>query len=148
MSHKISVVFCCILLVGSAACTPGNTTSSPAAAIPSPVQLSTPTATAEPAQVPSQTSTPAPIPTVRPAVPDFKHIIVIVFENHEFDSVIGNRSMPNYNQYANGNTLLTQYYAITHPSLPNYLALFGKPAGALGGPTFRTCPGPVTWGIH
>jgi hypothetical protein len=50
---------------------------------------------------------------------------VIVFENHEFDSVIGNRSMPNFNQYANENTLLTQYYAITHPSLPNYLALFG-----------------------
>jgi hypothetical protein len=50
---------------------------------------------------------------------------VLFFENHEFDSVIGNRAMPNYNQYADENALLTQYYAITHPSLPNYLAVFG-----------------------
>jgi len=50
---------------------------------------------------------------------------MIVFENHEFDSVIGNQTMPDYNQYAKESTLLTQYYAITHPSLPNYLALFG-----------------------
>jgi len=58
-------------------------------------------------------------------VPDFKHIVVIVFENHEFDSVVGNWAMPNFNKYADANTLLTQYYAITHPSLPNYLAVFG-----------------------
>jgi phospholipase C len=58
-------------------------------------------------------------------VPDFKHIIMIVFENHEFDTVIGNRTMPDYNKFASENSLLTQYYAITHPSLPNYLALFG-----------------------
>jgi acid phosphatase len=58
-------------------------------------------------------------------VPDFKHIIMIVFENHEYDSVVGNSSMPSYNQFASENTLLSQYYAITHPSLPNYLAIFG-----------------------
>jgi phospholipase C len=57
-------------------------------------------------------------------VPDFSHIIVIVFENEEFGSVIGNPNMPMYNRYANANTLLTQYYAVAHPSLPNYIALF------------------------
>jgi phospholipase C len=66
-------------------------------------------------------STPASVPPVL----DFAHIVVILFENHEFDVVIGNHQMPNYNGLAEHNTLLTQYYAITHPSLPNYLALFG-----------------------
>jgi phospholipase C len=46
-----------------------------------------------------------------------------MFENHEFDVVNGSQSMPNYNRYIAGNTLLTQYYAITHPSLPNYIAI-------------------------
>jgi hypothetical protein len=81
----------------------------------------------QPTPIPTQTQTATPLPTAtpRPLVPDFKYIIVIFFENHELDSVIGNPAMPNFNLYANQNTLLTQYYAITHPSLPNYLAVFG-----------------------
>ncbi len=84
-----------------------------------------------PAATPTATATDTPIPATAAsapagsAVPDFAHIIVIVFENREFDSVIGNKALPNFNQTAAANTLLTQYYAITHPSLPNYLALFG-----------------------
>jgi phospholipase C len=46
-----------------------------------------------------------------------------MFENKEFGSVIGNPLMPNYNKLARDYTLLTQYYAVTHPSLPNYIAL-------------------------
>jgi phosphatidylinositol-3-phosphatase len=60
-----------------------------------------------------------------PLVPDFAHIIIIPFENFEFDQVIGNVQMPNYNLLASHYTLLTQYYAIRHPSLPNYIALIG-----------------------
>jgi len=88
------------------------------------------TATSLPTAVPP-TVTPSPQPSVTPSptpnppVPDFKHIIVIFFENHEFSSVIGNTTMPNFNLYASQNALLTQYYAIMHPSLPNYLAVFG-----------------------
>jgi hypothetical protein len=48
-----------------------------------------------------------------------------MFENKEFGSVIGNPQMPNYNKLAQDYTLLTQYYAIRHPSLPNYIALIG-----------------------
>jgi hypothetical protein len=48
-----------------------------------------------------------------------------MFENKEFGSVIGNPIMPNYNKLAREYTLLTQYYAVTHPSLPNYIALMG-----------------------
>jgi hypothetical protein len=48
-----------------------------------------------------------------------------MFENKEFGSVIGNPQMPTYNRLASEYTLLTQYYAIRHPSLPNYIALVG-----------------------
>jgi len=123
MIQKMTVTFFCLLLAGLAACTPISGTSLSATETVSPSASPLSTATATP--LPSPTATLAPIPTARPLVPDFKHIIMIVFENHEFDSVIGNQTMPDYNQYAKESTLLTQYYAITHPSLPNYLALFG-----------------------
>lgn len=79
------------------------------------------------------TATPAPIipplsepaPTPNPAIPNFDHIAIVIFENKEFESVIGNVEAPNINRLAEENTLLTEYYAITHPSLPNYIALIG-----------------------
>ncbi len=37
--------------------------------------------------------------------------------------VIGNGQMPYFNQLAKSHTLLTAHYAVTHPSLPNYLAM-------------------------
>jgi len=37
--------------------------------------------------------------------------------------VVGNSQMPRFNELSKQYTLLTRYYAITHPSLPNYLAL-------------------------
>ncbi len=72
-----------------------------------------------PTTFPTQTVTP------KPAVPSFSHIAVIVFENKEFSTVIDNRKMPNFNRLANDYTLLTQHYAIRHPSLPNYIAMIG-----------------------
>ena len=88
-----------------------------------------PTVTSLPAptSLPTQTSTPVPVPTAtpKPLVPNFDHIVVILLENKEFGSVIGNSLMPNFNKLAQDYTLLTQYYAVTHPSLPNYLALMG-----------------------
>ncbi len=80
-----------------------------------------------PTSLPTETPTPIPSPTVtpKPLVPNFEHIAIIIFENKEFGSVIGNSLMPNYNKLASEYTLLTQYYAVTHPSLPNYIALMG-----------------------
>lgn len=89
----------------------------------------TPTFTAEPTLPPTprptatQTSMPLPTPTAIPLVPTFEHIVVVVFENKEFGSVIGSPNMPYFNVLAQTNTLLTQHYAVTHPSLPNYIAL-------------------------
>jgi hypothetical protein len=53
------------------------------------------------------------------------HLVLVVEENHEFGQVIGSRQAPFLNRLAAGGTLLSNYYAVSHPSLPNYLALIG-----------------------
>jgi hypothetical protein len=57
------------------------------------------------------------------AVPAFDHVVVIVFENKERGHVIGSRAAPTFNRYAGQYANLTAYYAVAHPSLPNYIAL-------------------------
>jgi phosphatidylinositol-3-phosphatase len=51
------------------------------------------------------------------------HIVVIVMENEEQESVVGSPSAPYINSLAQQFGLATESYAIRHPSLPNYLAL-------------------------
>jgi len=59
-----------------------------------------------------------------PTVPGFDHIFVIVMENHAYSEIIGNTGQAPYiNQLASEHGLATDYAAVTHPSLPNYLAL-------------------------
>ena len=57
------------------------------------------------------------------AVPDLDHVVVVVFENKESSTVLGSRSAPTFNLYARVYARATQFYGVTHPSLPNYLAL-------------------------
>jgi hypothetical protein len=49
--------------------------------------------------------------------------MVIVLENRDYGSVIGSGSAPYINQLAARDGLATQFYATSHPSLPNYLEL-------------------------
>lgn len=65
----------------------------------------------------------SPSATALAPVPTFDHVVVIVFENKESTSVLGNRAAPTFNSYARRYARLTRYYGVTHPSLPNYLAL-------------------------
>jgi hypothetical protein len=53
------------------------------------------------------------------------HVVVIVMENKELRSVIGNPSARYINSLARRYASATAYYAVAHPSLPNYLALTG-----------------------
>jgi hypothetical protein len=53
------------------------------------------------------------------------HIAVVVMENQEYGDVIGSSSAPYINRLARTYALAAGSYAITHPSLPNYLALTG-----------------------
>lgn len=71
----------------------------------------------EPASAPADTG-----PTVSP---DFDHAVIIVMENKEYSQIIGSREAPYLNRLAKREGLATHFYAIRHPSLPNYLALLG-----------------------
>jgi hypothetical protein len=51
------------------------------------------------------------------------HAVLIVMENKESSEVIGNGAAPYLDALARRYGFATQSYAITHPSLPNYLAL-------------------------
>lgn len=101
------------------ACQPASAVSTPAPIPPTLTLQPIPTATIEP------TSTPAPTPTPLPLVPNFSHVVIIIFENKEYGSVIGNGQMAYFNLLASSYTLLNQHYTPAHPSLPNYLALIG-----------------------
>ena len=87
-----------VLLAGLflCACSP----SAPIAALPSvtasPLPSLTPTLTPSPAV--TATSTPIPL------VPNFQHIVIVVFENEEFGSVVGNSKMPYFNKLARSYT--------------------------------------------
>ena len=56
-------------------------------------------------------------------IPNFDHIILIVLENEYLQNVLGSDQMPNFNALASKYVLLSNYFAVDHPSLPNYLAL-------------------------
>ena len=51
------------------------------------------------------------------------HVVVIVEENQPSQAIIGNSGAPYINKLATDYALATNYQAVTHPSLPNYLAL-------------------------
>jgi hypothetical protein len=59
----------------------------------------------------------------RPKVPRFEHVIVVVFENKERNAVLGSSAAPTFDALARRYAQLSNYYGVSHPSLPNYLAL-------------------------
>jgi phosphatidylinositol-3-phosphatase len=56
--------------------------------------------------------------------PGYDHIIVVVEENHAYEEILGNLQAGYINSLASNGALLTNYHAITHPSQPNYFALY------------------------
>jgi len=55
----------------------------------------------------------------------FKHLFLIMMENHGTDQILGNHvDAPFINELAGHSGVAWRYYGVTHPSLPNYLALF------------------------
>jgi phosphatidylinositol-3-phosphatase len=78
-----------------------------------------------------------PIESVASAIPTPAHIVVVIEENHSNSAVIGNKSASYMTWLANNGAQMTQSFAITHPSEPNYLALF---AGSTFGLASDACP--------
>lgn len=52
-----------------------------------------------------------------------RHVVWIIMENKDYSSVIGSGDAPYINRLAHTYGLATHYSAISHPSLPNYIAL-------------------------
>ena len=58
-------------------------------------------------------------------VPHLDHVFYIMMENHGYREIINNPNAPFINSYAATANLATNYYAIGHPSLTNYLEAVG-----------------------
>jgi hypothetical protein len=53
----------------------------------------------------------------------FGHVVIVVEENANYDSVVGSTQMPYLNSLIREYGLATQYYSNDHPSIPNYMML-------------------------
>jgi phosphatidylinositol-3-phosphatase len=69
---------------------------------------------------------PSPEPNLLTGPPSkTSHVVVIVMENKEYKDIVGNPKAPYVNELLRSAALATASYGVTHPSLPNYLALTG-----------------------
>ncbi len=58
-------------------------------------------------------------------VPHLDHVFVIMMENRFYGQIIGNPNAKYINDYAKSANLATNYFAVGHPSLTNYLEIVG-----------------------
>ena len=70
-------------------------------------------------------------------VPEFEHVIVVIMENKSADHATDPRSCPFTAEFAKTWSYFSESYAITHPSQPNYIALW---SGSLLGVSNNACP--------
>ncbi len=77
-------------------------------------------------------------------VATYTHVVWIMLEN-EGDAVLGSSSAPYFNRLSDECGLATNYFALSHPSLPNYIALTsGSTQGIVddGDPSVHHLAGP------
>lgn len=70
------------------------------------------------------------------SVPPADHVVVVIMENHSYDQV---RTLPYTADLMATQTAFAASYAITHPSQPNYIALW---SGGTQGVANDACPAP------
>lgn len=51
------------------------------------------------------------------------HVVILVMENKGYSQIIGDSDAPFENKLASQYALASNYYAVSHPSLPNYVAM-------------------------
>src|SRR3954451_385071 len=75
------------------------------------------------------------------ALPTPDHVVIVIEENHSAQSILGNASAPYINGLATSGVSFDNFYAIAHPSQPNYLQLFsGSHQGVLTDTTATNVP--------
>ncbi len=90
--------------------------------------------------------TPAASGTAAPTTPTAKlprpaHVMVVIFENEDAEAVVGSPQAPYLTELAKSGATFTDAHGETHPSQPNYLALF---SGNTQGVTGNQCPVELT----
>jgi len=73
------------------------------------------------------------------ALPAPDHIVIVVEENHSPENIIGSLNAPYITSLAATGANFTNFYALTHPSQPNYIQLY---SGSNQGVLNNTVPAP------
>jgi hypothetical protein len=107
-SGRVAVCALLTSLVGLSGCT-----AVPAASLP---------ARSAPAAPSSPAPNPAPSPAAGMPTPD--HVVIVVLENKDVDQILGDPGAPYLQSLAARSAEFTDAHAETHPSQPNYIALF------------------------
>ena len=113
------VLIAVALVLGLAACSSPSTASSRSAG----------------SSVPSRPGSPSVGTAGKVPTPD--HVLVVVFENKAAGQVIGSAEAPYLSSLARSGADFTDAHGVTHPSQPNYLALF---SGSTQGVSDDSCP--------
>lgn len=138
--RRVGWLLVAVAIVATGCATPRDRTAVPAAPTSSQPTTAT-TATRTPTPTTGSTSAPAASAPCgwRSAPPvHYDHVLWVILENHSYEDLIGQpgsrvaRRSPYLNRVARACGTATRYYGVTHPSLPNYLALV---SGRTGGVT-------------
>src|SRR5690348_3861556 len=70
-------------------------------------------------------------------LPHYDHIVIVVEENHSYADIMSAANAPYLASLASQGAVFTDAHGVTHPSQPNYLALF---AGSTFGIASDACP--------
>jgi hypothetical protein len=81
----------------------------------------------------NQAAPPAPAPPAS-NVGQLDHVFLVYMENKGYNDIVGSPNAPFTNSLINAYGLADNYYAVTHPSLPNYYAIAG---GQVFGKTYN-----------
>jgi hypothetical protein len=75
-------------------------------------------------------------PMAAQVVPTPSRVVIVIEENHSFSEIVGSASAPYISSLAARGATFTNSFGVTHPSEPNYLALF---SGSTQGVTDDGC---------
>jgi acid phosphatase len=70
-------------------------------------------------------------------IPKYDHVVVVIMENQAASDIVGNPAAPYINGLIGQGAYFSQSSALTHPSQPNYIALF---SGSTHGVFNDSCP--------
>jgi acid phosphatase len=115
----VALVLCAIV----AACGGASATGTPAATATPAATPTLPTLLATASAAATATPTAIPSPTPGSGLPNFRHVYLIIMENKEYGRIVGSSAAPYENKLMARYGQASDFYAETHPSEPNYIAL-------------------------